>query len=158
MYPSKITAIERNRRNVNGGHLPYFCTLHFGGVPYLTERSPVCDFDRTVNFLSNDSQIIGTYTEVLKYNVKFNMPERNILKVITPNFFVQCICFRSNLLYDMNYVYFVNLLNKICLNQMMMIPFGPMLINILWTIIWKIQICKDGQLKQVYMLNFLPSA
>ena len=49
------------------------------GLPYLTERSSVCDFDRTVKFLSNDSQILATYAEVLKHNVKFNMPENIIL-------------------------------------------------------------------------------
>ena len=53
----------------------------------LTERSSVCDFNRTVNFLSNDSQIIATYAEVLKYTVKFNMPEKSILKVMIPNIF-----------------------------------------------------------------------
>ena len=62
-----------------------------GGGAYLTERSSVCDFDRTVKFLSNDSQIIATYAEVLKYTVRFNVPEKNILKVMTPNIFVQCI-------------------------------------------------------------------
>ena len=40
-----------------------------------------------VNFLSNDSQIIATYAEVLKYTVKFNMPGKDILKVMIPNFF-----------------------------------------------------------------------
>ena len=83
----KITAIERNCRNFNGGHLPYFCILHFGGLPYLTERSSVCDFDRTVKFLSNDSQIIATYAGVSKYTVKLNMSEKIILKVMIPFFF-----------------------------------------------------------------------
>ena len=44
-----------------------------------------------VSFLSNDSQIIATYAEVLKYTVKFNRPEKIILKVMIPNFFVRCI-------------------------------------------------------------------
>ena len=55
-------------------------------MPYLAERSSVCDFDRTVKILSNDSQIIATYAEVLEYTVKFNMPEKNILKVMILNF------------------------------------------------------------------------
>ena len=76
MYASKTTDIERNCRHFNGGHIPYFCTFHFGELPYLTERSSVCDFDRTVKFLSNDSQIITRYAVVLKYTVKFNMPEK----------------------------------------------------------------------------------
>ena len=81
----KIKAIKRNCLNFNGGHLhevPYFCTPHFGGLPNLTERSSLCDFDRTIKFLSNDSQIIATYAEVLKYTVKFNIPEKNILKLM----------------------------------------------------------------------------
>ena len=67
----------------------FHTSVHFTfvGLPYWTERSSVCDFDRTVKFLSNDSQIIATYAEVLKYNVKFNMPKNNILKVTIPNFF-----------------------------------------------------------------------
>ena len=76
MYPLKITAIERNCRNFNGGHLPYFCTFHFAGLPYLTERSSVFDFNRTIKFSSNGSQIIVTYVEVLKHTVKFDMPEK----------------------------------------------------------------------------------
>ena len=82
-----ITAIERNCRNFDGGHLPYFFTLHFLGLPYLTERSSVCDFDRTVKSLLNDSQIIATYAEVLKCTVKFNVPQKVILKVMIPNLF-----------------------------------------------------------------------
>ena len=54
---------------------------------YLTERSSVCDFYRIVIFfLSNYSQIMAIYAEVLKYSVKFNMPEKIILKVMIPNF------------------------------------------------------------------------
>ena len=47
-------------------------------------------FDRPVKFLSNDSHIIATCAEVLKYKVNFNMPENILLKVIVPNRFVQC--------------------------------------------------------------------
>ena len=66
-----------------------FHTLHFvGGLPYLPERSPICDFDRNVKFLSNDSQIIASYAEVLKYTVKFNMQKKIILKGMIPN----CFC------------------------------------------------------------------
>ena len=87
----KLIAIERNCRNFNGGHPPYFYTLYFWGLPYLTERSSVCDFDRTVKFLSNDSQIIATFAKVFKHTVKLNTHERNILKLMHPNNFVQCI-------------------------------------------------------------------
>lgn len=50
----------------------------------LNARSPV---------YPNDSQIIVTCAEVLKYTVKFGMPEKNKKKrkVMTPNFFVHGI-------------------------------------------------------------------
>ena len=57
------------------------------GLPYLTQRISICDFDRTDNFLSNVSQIIATYAEVLKYAVKLSMPKKIILKIMIPNFF-----------------------------------------------------------------------
>ena len=74
----------------------FHTSVHFllRGCRYLTERSSVCDFDETFNFLSNNSHIIATYAEVLKYSVKsveFNMLERIIQKVIIPNLFDQCI-------------------------------------------------------------------
>ena len=81
---------KNNSRNFNGGHLPYFCALHFAGLPYLTEDNSVCNCDRTVKCLSNDSPIIAIYAEVLKYIVKFKIPETIILKFMIPNFFVQC--------------------------------------------------------------------
>ena len=52
------------------------------GLPYLTERSSVCDFDRTVKFLSNDNQIIATYAEMLKYTVKFKYEKKKKRKKI----------------------------------------------------------------------------
>ena len=60
----------------------------FGGLPYLTERCSFCDFDKTVKCLSNDSQIIAAYAELLKYTVKFNMSKIIILKLMIHNFFV----------------------------------------------------------------------
>ena len=63
-------------------------------LPYLIECISVCDFDRTVNFLSNNSRIIATYAEVVKYNVKFNVPENIRLKMMIPYvFFFQCTYF-----------------------------------------------------------------
>ena len=35
-------------------------------------------------FVSNDSQIIATYTEVLKYSVKFNTPEKYYIESYDP--------------------------------------------------------------------------
>ena len=86
----------------------FHTSVHFilGGLPYLTERSSVCNFDRTVIFLSNDSQITASYAEVLKYTVNFNMPETIILRVLIPN----CFCpvyLRVYILYTANILVFL---------------------------------------------------
>ena len=53
-------------------------------MSYLTEPRSVCDFDRTDKFLSNDSQLIATYAEMLKHTVNFNMPENNYTESYDP--------------------------------------------------------------------------
>ena len=74
----------------------FHTSVHFimRGYPYLTERSSVCDFDETFNVLSNNSHIIATYAEVLKYSVKsvkFNMLEK-IITVFT-SVYTRLYCF-----------------------------------------------------------------
>ena len=69
----------------------FYTSAHFIWGVALTEHSSVCNFDGTIKCLSNDSQIIATYAEVLIYTVKFNILEKNILKFMIPDIFVQCI-------------------------------------------------------------------
>ena len=63
-------------------------SVHFIlGVALLNWAQHHLWFWQNCRFLSYDSQIIAIYAEVLKYTVKFNMPEKIILKVMIPNFF-----------------------------------------------------------------------
>ena len=39
-------------------------------------RNSVCDFDKTVNFLTNDSQMIAKYAEVLRYTANLICPKK----------------------------------------------------------------------------------